>query len=61
MSYAVALNMDNTDTVSHENKQGSLQILYLAYENGGFKTLCRDSVCLCYAILPFFVGYYQSK
>ena len=37
------------------------KILHLAYKNGGFKTLCCDPVCLCYATLPFFVGYYQSK
>ena len=45
----------------NKKKRGSLQILHSAYKNGGFKTLCRDSVCLCYATLPFFVGYYQSK
>ena len=61
MSYAVAMNMNNTDTSSSEKYRGSLKILHLAYKNGGFKTLCRDSVCLCYATLPFFVGYYQSK
>ena len=62
MSYAVAMNMDNTDTGSHEKKtQGCLQILHLACKNEGFKTLCCDSVCLCNATLPFFVCYYQSK
>ena len=61
MSYAVTMNMDNTDTGSNEKTRGPLQILHLAYKNGGFKTLCHDSICLCYATLPFFVGYYQSK
>ena len=61
MSYAVAVNMDNSDTGSHEKTRGSFQILHLAYKNGGLKTLCRDSVCLCNATLPFFVGYYQLK
>ena len=59
--YAVAMNMDNTDTSITWKNWGSLQILHLAYKNEGFKMLCHDSVCLCYATLPFFLGYYQSK
>ena len=51
MSYAVAMNMDNTDTDITWKTRGSLQILHLAYKHGCFKTLCRDSICLCYATL----------
>ena len=61
MSYAVALDMDNTDTGITWKTRGSLQILHSAYKNGGSKTLCRDSIYLFYVALPFFVGYYQSK
>ena len=61
MTYAVAMNMDNTDTGIAWKNRGSLQILHLAYKNGGFKTMCREPVCLCYATLHFFVIYYQSK
>ena len=62
MSYALAMNMDNTDTdITWKKKCGSLQILHLAYKNGGFKTLCCDSICPSYATIPVFVGYYKSK
>ena len=58
----MAMNKDDTDTgITLKKKQDSLQILHLAFKNGGFKTLYRDSICLFYATLPFFVGYYQSK
>ena len=60
-SIAVAMNMDNTDTSITWKNRGSLQILLSAYKNRGFKTLCRDLICLYYATLHFFVGYYQSK
>ena len=40
------MNMDNADTSITWKNWGSLQILLLAYKNGGFKTLCRDSICL---------------
>ena len=61
MSYAVAMTMDNADLKKKKkkkkNNRGALQILQLAYKNGGFKTLYRDSICLFYATLSFFVGY----
>ena len=41
-----------------KKKNENLLILLLAYKNGGLKTLCRDSICLCYATLPFSVGCY---
>ena len=61
MSYAVTMNMDNTDTSltwkkkKKKKKRESLQILPLAYKNGGFKMLCRDSICLCFATLSFWL------
>ena len=61
MSYAVAINMDNTVTGITLKNGGSLQILHLAYKYEGFKTLCRDSGCLCYATLPFFVSINRNK
>ena len=62
MSYAVAMNVDNTHTGITWKKSEAVFRYYIWHiKNRGFKTLCRDSICLCYATLSFFVGYYQSK
>ena len=66
MSYAVAMNICNTDTRIARKSRGFIQILFFAVKNNnkkkqGSKMLYRDSICPCYAILPFSMGYYQSK
>ena len=43
----------NTDTGITWKKRGCLQILHMAYQKWRFQTLCRDSICLCYATIPF--------
>ena len=55
MSYAVAMNIDNTDTRFTRKSLGFLQVLILPEKKKkkktlGSKMLYRDTSCLCYAI-----------
>ena len=50
MSYAVAMNIDNTDTRFTIKSPGFLQVFFLLYKTVGSKMLYRDIGCPCYAI-----------
>ena len=49
MSYAVAMNIDNTDTC-HKKSRGFLQALLLPKKTLDSKMLYCDISCPCYAI-----------
>ena len=51
MSYAVAMNIDNTDTRFTRKSLGFLQVLFLQEKkNTRFENAVRDKSCPCYAI-----------